>query len=150
MGITCSPRPSTLASATCALVQPRAGTVRHDAVAWGYARAADRRGVDIIQGCDVTAIRRSSGGQVTGVDTSRGAIDAPVSALCCAGNSSRVAALAGLRLPIETHVLQAFVTEGIKPFLNTVVSFGAGHFYISQSNAAACRSSSASPNAPWL
>ena len=117
-----------------ALVQPRAGTVRHDAVAWGYARAADRRGVDIIQGCDVTAIRRSSGGQVTGVDTSRGAIDAPVIALCCAGNSSRVAALAGLRLPIETHVLQAFVTEGIKPFLNTVVSFGAGHFYISQSD----------------
>ncbi|MEI6641989.1 MAG: sarcosine oxidase subunit beta family protein [Novosphingobium sp.] len=117
-----------------ALVQPRAGTVRHDAVAWGYARAADRLGVDIIQECDVTAIRRSNAGDVTGVDTSRGAIDAPVIALSCAGNSSRVAALAGLRLPIETHVLQAFVTEGIKPFLDTVVSFGAGHFYISQSD----------------
>ena len=115
------------------LLQRRGGTVRHDAVAWGYARAADRLGVDIIQNCEVTGFR-IEGGRVKGVDTSRGSIAAGKIGLACAGNSSRVATLAGLRLPIESHVLQAFVTEAIKPFIDGVVTFGAGHFYISQSD----------------
>jgi heterotetrameric sarcosine oxidase beta subunit len=115
------------------LLQPRGGTVRHDAVAWGYARAADQRGVDLIQNCEVTGIRAEQGA-VKGVETTRGFIAARRVALACAGNSSRVAALAGLRLPIESHVLQAFVTEGLKPVLDTVVTFGAGHFYVSQSD----------------
>jgi len=115
------------------LLQQRGGTVRHDAVAWGYARAADQRGVDIIQNCEVTSIRRE-GGRVTGVETTRGFIAAGKIALAAAGNSSKVAAMADLRLPIESHVLQAFVTEGVKPLIDTVVTFGAGHFYISQSD----------------
>jgi sarcosine oxidase subunit beta len=115
------------------LLQPRGGTVRHDAVAWGYARAADQRGVDIIQNCEVTGIR-VEGGVVKGVETTKGFIAANKVGLACAGNSSRVAALAGLRLPIESHVLQAFVSEGLKPVIDTVVTFGAGHFYISQSD----------------
>ncbi|WP_406857788.1 sarcosine oxidase subunit beta family protein [Alsobacter sp. KACC 23698] len=115
------------------LLQRRGGTVRHDAVAWGYARAADRRGVDIIQHCEVTGISVQNG-QVTGVETTRGPIRARKVALAAAGNSSRVAAMAGLRLPIESHVLQAFVSEGVKPLIDTVVTFGAGHFYISQSD----------------
>jgi sarcosine oxidase subunit beta len=115
------------------LLQPRGGTVRHDAVAWGYARAADRLGVDIIQGCEVTGFRMQ-GSAVVGVETTRGPIAARKVGLACAGNSSRVAAMAGLRLPIESHVLQAFVTEGLKPLIPGVVTFGAGHFYISQSD----------------
>ena len=115
------------------LLQRRGGTVRHDAVAWGYARAADSRGVDIIQKCEVTGFR-TSGGRVTGVETTRGFIGANKVGLSVAGSSSRVAALAGLRLPIESHVLQAFVTESIKPFIDCVVTFGAGHFYMSQSD----------------
>ena len=115
------------------LLQPRGGTVRHDAVAWGYARAADKLGVDIIQNCEVTGFRMQ-GGAVVGVETTRGPIAARKVGLACAGNSSRVAALAGLRLPIESHVLQAFVTEGLKPLIPGVVTFGAGHFYISQSD----------------
>jgi sarcosine oxidase subunit beta len=115
------------------LLQRRGGTVRHDAVAWGYARAADSRGVDIIQNCEVTGFR-TSGGRVTGVETTRGFIGANKVGLSVAGSSSRVAALAGLRLPIESHVLQAFVTESIKPFIDCVVTFGAGHFYMSQSD----------------
>jgi sarcosine oxidase subunit beta len=115
------------------LLQPRGGTVRHDAVAWGYARAADRLGVDIIQNCEVTGFRME-GGAVTGVETTRGTIAARKVGLACAGNSSRVAAMAGLRLPIESHVLQAFVTEGLKPVIPGVITFGAGHFYISQSD----------------
>lgn len=115
------------------LLQRRGGTVRHDAVAWGYARAADQRGVDILQNCEVTGIDVTQG-RVTGVQTTRGAIRARRIGLAAAGNSSRVAALAGLRLPIESHVLQAFVSEGIKPVLDTVVTFGAGHFYVSQSD----------------
>lgn len=115
------------------LLQRRGGTVRHDAVAWGYARAADLRGVDIIQNCEVTGIRVENG-VVKGIDTTKGFITAKKVGLACAGNSSRVAALAGLRLPIETHVLQAFVSEGLKPVIDTVVTFGAGHFYISQSD----------------
>jgi sarcosine oxidase subunit beta len=115
------------------LLQRRGGTVRHDAVAWGYARAADRLGVDIVQNCEVTGIRRERGA-VTGVETTRGFIAARKVGLACAGNSSRVAALAGLRLPIESHVLQALVTEGLKPVLPGVITFGAGHFYVSQSD----------------
>src|SRR6185295_8505114 len=94
------------------LLQRRGGTVRHDAVAWGYARAASDRGVDIIQNCEVTGIS-ISGGNVTGVETSRGPIKARKIAMAVAGNTSRVAALAGLWLPIESHVLQAFVSEGL-------------------------------------
>ncbi len=115
------------------LLQRRGGTVRHDAVAWGYARGADQRGVDIVQNCEVTGIR-VEGGRVVGVDTARGYVRARKVGLACAGNSSRVAALAGLRLPIESHVLQAFVSEGVKPLIDNVVTFGAGHFYISQSD----------------
>jgi sarcosine oxidase subunit beta len=109
------------------LLQRRGGTVRHDAVAWGYARAADQRGVDIIQNCAVTGIRIKDG-QVAGVETEKGFIAARKVALSAAGNSSRVAAMAGLRLPIESHVIQAFVTEGIKPLIDVVLTFGAGHF----------------------
>jgi sarcosine oxidase subunit beta len=115
------------------LLQRRGGTVRHDAVVWGYARAADRRGVDIVQNCEVTGIRVARG-RVTGVETTRGIIGARKVALAVAGSSSRLAAMAGLRLPIETHVLQAFVSEGIKPLVDHVITFGAGHFYISQSD----------------
>ena len=115
------------------LLHRRGGTVRHDAVAWGYARAADRLGVDILQNCEVTGLRVAHG-RVTGVDTAKGFIGAGRVGLACAGHSSRVAAMAGLRLPIESHVLQAFVSEGIKPLVDNVVMFGAGHFYISQSD----------------
>ncbi len=118
---------------TGGLLQRRGGTARHDAVVWGYARAADRRGVDIVQNCEVTGIR-IAGGRVQGVETTRGFIGAAKVGLACAGNSSRVAALAGLRLPIESHVLQAFVSEAVKPLIDTVLTFGAGHFYISQSD----------------
>lgn len=116
-----------------ALLQRRGGTVRHDAVAWGYGRGADEMGVDIIQHCEVTGIRVENG-RAKGVETTRGFIGCDRLALAAAGNSSAVASMAGLRLPIETHVLQAFVSEGLKPFIDTVVTFGAGHFYISQSD----------------
>ncbi len=116
-----------------ALWQPRGGSVRHDAVAWGYARGADSRGVDIIQNCEVTGID-IEGGRVTGVQTSRGAIRAKKVAVCVAGSSSRVMAMAGMRVPIESHVLQAFVSEGLKPIIPGVITFGSGHFYISQSD----------------
>jgi heterotetrameric sarcosine oxidase beta subunit len=115
------------------LLQRRGGSARHDAVAWGFARAADSRGVDMIQNCEVTGITMS-GGRAIGVETSRGPIRAKKIAMAVAGNSSRVAAMAGMRLPIETHVLQAFVSEGLKPLIDCVVTYGAGHFYISQSD----------------
>ena len=115
------------------LLQRRGGTARHDAVAWGYARAASRRGVDIVQNCEVTGFRISNG-RALGVETTRGPIRADKIGVAVAGHTSRVAAMAGLRLPIESHVLQAFVSEGVKPMLDTVVTFGAGHFYISQSD----------------
>ena len=115
------------------LWQPRAGTARHDAVAWGYARAADQRGVDILENTEVTGFLIEDG-VCRGVDTSRGPIRADTVAVCVAGSSSRVMAQAGLRLPIESHVLQAFVSEGLKPVLPGVVTFGAGHFYASQSD----------------
>ena len=115
------------------LMQPRGGTVRHDAVAWGYARAADARGVDIIQQCEVTGIR-IEGGAIAGVETTRGFIATQKLGLAVAGHSSHVAAMAGIRLPIESHALQAMVSEPVKPVLDTVVTSGAVHFYISQSD----------------
>ena len=115
------------------LLQPRGGTVRHDAVAWGYARAADALGVDILQQCEVTGIR-IDGGAIAGVETTRGSIATDRLALAVAGHSSHVAAMAGLTLPIETHVLQAMVSDPVKPVLDTVVTSGAVHFYVSQSD----------------
>ena len=118
------------------LVQKRAGTARHDAVAWGYARAADKLGVDIIQKCEVTAIDRK-GQKINSLQTNRGKISAKKIALAVAGNTSRLWQLANLgNLPIESHKLQAFVTEPLKPLLDQVVVFGVGgaHFYISQSD----------------
>jgi methylglutamate dehydrogenase subunit A len=114
-------------------LQRRGGTVRHDAVAWGYARAASAAGVDIVEHCEVLGLR-CAGGRVTGVDTARGFIAADRVCLAVAGHSSRLAAMAGLKLPVESHVLQAFVTESIKPMLDVVVTYGAGHFYVSQSD----------------
>ena len=116
-----------------ASLQRRAGVARHDAVAWGFARAADALGVDIIEQCEVTGINRSDG-RVTGVETSRGRIDAPKVAVVVAGHASVLADMAGLRLPIESHPLQAFVSEPLKPALDTVVMSGAVHGYISQSD----------------
>jgi sarcosine oxidase, subunit beta len=116
-----------------ASLQRRGGTARHDAVAWGFARAADARGVDILQQCEVTAIRRDAG-CVLGVETARGFIKAKKVAVVTAGNSSVLAAMAGLRLPIESHPLQALVSEPIKPVLHTVVMSNAVHGYISQSD----------------
>src|SRR5258708_16005644 len=113
------------------LLQRRGGTARHDAVVWGYARAADARGVDIVQNCEVTGIG-VSGGRVSGVETTRGSIRADKVALAVAGSSSRLATMAGLRLPIESHVLQAFLSEEVKQLIDHVITFGAGHFYISQ------------------
>jgi methylglutamate dehydrogenase subunit A len=115
------------------LLQRRGGTARHDAVVWGYARAADRRGVDIVQNCEVTSI---SGSAELGfsVHTARGIVRASKIVLCVAGHTTRLADMLGFRLPIESHVLQACVTEGIKPLLDHVITFGAGHFYISQSD----------------
>lgn len=115
------------------LAQRRGGTVRHDAVAWGYARGADLRGVDLIQNCEVTGMRIENG-RIRGLETSRGFIGAKKVGVAVAGSSSRVMAQAGMRLPIESHVLQAFVSEGLKPLIDGVMTFGAGHFYVSQSD----------------
>ncbi|MDG1414782.1 MAG: FAD-dependent oxidoreductase, partial [Alphaproteobacteria bacterium] len=115
------------------LYQARGGTVRHDAVAWGYAKGASEHGVDIIQNCEVTGMD-IAGGAITGVQTSRGTIRAKKVAVCVAGSSSKVMSLAGLRLPIESHVLQAFVSEAMKPIIPGVITYGAGHFYLSQSD----------------
>jgi len=116
------------------LLQARAGTARHDAVVWGYARGADKLGVDILQNCEVTGFLRGADGAVTGVETVRGPIRAKKVALAVAGSSSRLASKLDLRLPIESFVLQAFVSEAIKPLIPGVFTFGAGHFYISQSD----------------
>ena len=115
------------------LLQRRGGTARHDAVAWGYARGADMRGVDIIQQCEVTGFRRN-GNRIEAIETTRGIIRAQKVGLAVAGHSGHVAAMADLRLPIETHVLQALVSEPVKPVLDTVVTSGAVHFYVSQSD----------------
>jgi methylglutamate dehydrogenase subunit A len=114
-------------------LQPRGGTVRHDAVAWGYARAASAAGVDIVEHCEVTGLRIAHG-RVSGVETAGGVIEADRVCLAVAGHSSELARMAGLTLPIESHVLQAFVSEPVKPVLDVVLTYGAGHFYVSQSD----------------
>jgi len=116
-----------------ASLQRRGGVARHDAVAWGFARGADARGVDIIQNCEVTGIRRDNG-RVVGVETRKGFIGANKVGVVAAGHSSVLAAMAGLRFPIESHPLQALVSEPIKPVLDTVVMSNAVHGYISQSD----------------
>ena len=116
-----------------ALMQPRGGTARHDAVAWGYARQADSMGVDIIQNCEVTGFDVENG-KVSGVRTSRGDIKTKKVGLCVAGSTTLLADKLNMRLPIEAHVLQACVSEPVKPLLHNVVTFGAGHFYCSQSD----------------
>ena len=113
--------------------QPRGGTARHDAVAWGYARGADALGVDLIQETEVIGIRRKNG-TVLGVETTQGFIGARKVACVTAGNSGVVAAMAGLRLPVESRPLQALVSEPVKPCLDTVVMSNAVHGYISQSD----------------
>ena len=115
------------------LAQKRGGTVRHDAVAWGYARGANNLGVDIIQNCEVKGFKIANG-VCKGVETSHGFIGAKKVASCVAGSSSKLMSYANMRVPIETHVLQAFVSEGLKPILPGVITFGAGHFYVSQSD----------------
>lgn len=115
------------------LLQKRGGTARHDAVAWGYARAASALGVDIIQNCEVTGFQLKAN-QVVGIETSRGLIQSPKVGIAVAGNSGRLAGMAGIRLPIESHVLQAMVTEPLKPIIHTVVTSGASHVYISQTD----------------
>ena len=116
-----------------ASLQRRGGVARHDAVAWGLARAADARGVDIIENCEVTAILRDAD-RVTGVETTRGAIRAPKVGIVVAAHTSVLAAMAGLRLPIESHPLQALVSEPIKPVIDCVVMSNQVHVYVSQSD----------------
>jgi sarcosine oxidase subunit beta len=114
--------------------QPRAGTARHDAVAWGYARAADALGVDILQDCEVTGFIKGPGGRVTGVGTRRGPIAAERIGIAAAGHSSVLAQLAGFRLPVTSYALQAMVTEPLKPCLDIVVISPGTGAYVSQSD----------------
>lgn len=115
------------------LFQRRGGTVRHDAVAWGYAHAADQLGVDIIQKCEVNGFKFKAG-KCVGVETSKGFIETKKVGCAVAGSSSLLMSKANMKLPIESHVLQAFVSESLKPIISGVITFGAGHFYISQSD----------------
>ena len=117
-----------------AALQRRGGTARHDAVAWGYARGADARGVDIIENCEVTSIRRDANGAVTGVETTRGAIGAKKIGVVAAGHTSVIMAMAGVRMPIESYPLQALVSEPVKPVFPCVVMSNTVHAYISQSD----------------
>jgi sarcosine oxidase subunit beta len=114
--------------------QPRAGTARHDAVAWGYARAADALGVDILQNCEVTGFTKGPGGRVTGIETQRGPIAAERVGIAAAGHSSVLAQLAGFRLPVMSYALQAMVTEPLKPCLDIVVISPGTGAYVSQSD----------------
>ncbi|RAP42751.1 sarcosine oxidase subunit beta [Rhodovulum viride] len=116
-----------------ALWQKRGGTARHDAVAWGYARACSAMGIDIIQQCEVTAVRQKAG-KVTGIETTKGAIDCGKLAIVVAGHSGVLAEMAGFRLPIESVALQALVSEPIKPVIDTVVMANTVHGYMSQSD----------------
>ena len=113
--------------------QQRGGTARHDALAWGFARAADSMGIDIIQNCEVTGISRENGA-VTGVETTKGPIKAKKVACVTAGNSGVMAGMAGLRLPLESHPLQAWVSEPIKPVLEVVVMSNTVHAYLNQTD----------------
>src|SRR5215469_1818524 len=117
-----------------AALQRRGGTARHDAVAWGYARAADSLGVDIIENCEVTGIHRHDDGSVAGVETTRGTIRAPRIGVVAAGHSSVVMQMAGVELPLESYPLQAFVSEPVKPVFPCVVMSNTVHAYISQSD----------------
>ncbi len=119
---------------TGAALQRRAGTARHDAVAWGYARAADALGVDIIQNCEVTGIDRDASGRVTGVQTTRGAIASRKVGVSAAGSTSLIMEMAGLRMPLESYPLQALVSEPLKPIFPCVVMSNTIHAYISQSD----------------
>ncbi len=119
---------------TGAALQRRGGTARHDAVAWGYARGASARGVDIIQNCEVTAITRDAGGAVTGVETTRGRIGAKRIGVVAAGHTSVLMGMAGVRMPLESYPLQALVSEPVKPVFPCVVMSNTIHAYISQSD----------------
>ena len=116
-----------------ATLQRRAGTARHDAVAWGYARGADAMGVDIIQNCEVTNINVSNG-QVSGIETSKGTINSKKIGIVAAGHSSVIANMVGIRLPLESRPLQALVSEPVKPIIDTVVMSNTIHAYVSQSD----------------
>ena len=116
-----------------AIWQPRGGTVRHDAVAWGYARGADMQGVDIIQNCEVTGFVINNG-RIEGVETTRGRIKAKRVGVAVAGHSSVLADMAGFRMPVESNPLQALVSDPIKPVLDCVVMSSAVHVYVSQSD----------------
>ena len=115
------------------LLQPRGGIARHDSVAWGYARGADARGVDIVENCEVTALR-TDGGKIRAVETTRGTIEADRVGIVVAGHSSVLANMAGFRLPIESNPLQALVSEPIKPVLDVVIMSNTVHCYVSQSD----------------
>jgi len=117
-----------------AALQRRGGTARHDAVAWGYARAADSLGVDIIENCEVTGIRRGADGAVEALETSRGVIGTRKIGVCAAGNTSVIMNKVGVRLPLESFPLQALVSEPIKPVLPCVVMSNGIHAYVSQSD----------------
>ncbi|HUA89398.1 MAG TPA: sarcosine oxidase subunit beta family protein, partial [Steroidobacteraceae bacterium] len=117
-----------------AALQRRGGTARHDAVAWGYARAADALGVDILENCEVTGILKDAAGRVAGVQTTRGTIRAPRIGVAAAGNTSVVMKLAGVSLPLESYPLQALVSEPVKPCFPCVVMSNTIHAYISQSD----------------
>jgi len=117
-----------------AALQRRGGVARHDAVAWGYARAADTLGVDIIQNCEVTAIRRDASGAVSGVETNRGAIATKKIGVVAAGHSSVVMSMADVRMPLESYPLQALVSEPLKPIMPCVVMSNTVHAYMSQSD----------------
>ncbi len=117
-----------------AALQRRGGTARHDAVAWGYARAADALGVDIIENCEVTGIRRDASGAVEALETSRGLIRSRKVGVVAAGNTSVVLGMAGVRVPLESFPLQALVSEPVKPVFPCVVMSNGIHAYISQSD----------------
>ncbi|MCA3630642.1 MAG: sarcosine oxidase subunit beta family protein [Methylobacterium sp.] len=117
-----------------ASLQRRGGTARHDAVAWGYARGADRLGVDIIQNCEVTGIRRDASGAVSGVETAKGFIATKRVGIVAAGNTSVIMAMAGVRMPLESYPLQALVSEPVKPMMSCVVMSNTVHAYMSQSD----------------
>ncbi len=115
------------------LCQPSGGTARHDAVAWGYARGADKYGIDIIQNCEVTGMKTEKG-RIVGVETTKGFIGAKKVGVAVAGHTTQVFDMVGMKLPIEAHLLQAMVSEPVKPALDTVITSGAAHCYISQSD----------------
>ncbi|MCA3644602.1 MAG: sarcosine oxidase subunit beta family protein [Methylobacterium sp.] len=117
-----------------ASLQRRGGTARHDAVAWGYARGADRLGVDIIQNCEVTGIRRDASGAVSGVETAKGFIATRRVGVVAAGHTSVIMAMAGVRMPLESYPLQALVSEPVKPIMSCVVMSNTVHAYMSQSD----------------